>query len=104
MLLDEIASITWLMPWQPADPGLELELAKEIGREHALYRRKAISVARRVDNDDVLFFLPENPAILAVVHLTWKGSTEVSAQWPITKFYFSVSDWVENCMQVDHIA
>ena len=52
---DDHNSIIWLMPWQPAAPGLELELAKEVGALHPLFRHEAISVARRVDNDDVLF-------------------------------------------------
>jgi hypothetical protein len=33
----------------------------------------AVAVARRVDQDDVLFWLPAGPTLLAVVHLTYSG-------------------------------
>ncbi len=99
----EFDSVVWLLPWQPVAPGLELELAKEVGTQHPLYQQKAVAVARRLDNDDVLFVLPENTLPLAVVHLTWKGSPEASPQWPSTVFYPSLTDWVENCMKVDHV-
>jgi hypothetical protein len=91
------------MPWQPVAPGLELELVKEVGTQHPLYQQKAVAVARRLDNDDVLFVLPESALPLAVVHLTWKGSPETSPEWPATKFYASVAAWVENCMKADHL-
>ena len=39
---------------------LEGELAREVGTGHPLQRIKAISVGRRIDSDDVLFFLAEH--------------------------------------------
>jgi hypothetical protein len=77
---------------------LEGELAREVGTGHPLQRIKAISVGRRIDSDDVLFFLAEHSQPLAVVHLTW--ASESSAQWPV--FYSSIDDGVERCMKPDH--
>jgi hypothetical protein len=77
-------------------------LCKEVGEGHALFGRKAISVARRQDSDDVLFLLLDHPSPLAVVRLTWTGRKERSSNWPQTTFYSSLTDWVERCMKPDH--
>lgn len=50
-----------------------------------------------------LFFLPDNPLPLAVVHLTWAGRREKNPEWPQTTFYASLDDWVERCMKPDHL-
>jgi hypothetical protein len=103
MNLDDLAKIQWLEPWRPTSSGLEAELEKEIGSMHPLFGRKAISVGRRDDCDDVLFFLPDNPAPLAVVHLIWTGATEMKSQFPHTTFYSSLDDWIERCMRQDYL-
>lgn len=103
MQLDELANLQWLEPWHPAPCGLEAELEKEISPAHPLSGRKAISAGRRTDCDDVLFFLPDNPYPLAVVHLTWAGKRETNPAWPHTTFYSSLDDWVEKCMKLDHL-
>jgi hypothetical protein len=100
---DEFDSVVWLLPWQPAAPGPEFELAKEVHAQHPLYPRTAVTVARRIDNDDVLFFLRDNEPPLAVVHLTWRGSPESSPERPATKLFSSISDWIENCLTVDYL-
>ncbi|HJU41711.1 MAG TPA: hypothetical protein VJ691_02815 [Vicinamibacterales bacterium] len=100
--LDDLAGVQFLEPWHKAVPGLEAELRNEVGEGHALYGRKAISVARRRDSDDVLFLLLDHPSPLAVVHLTWTGRRERNSNWPQTTFYTSLHDWVERCMKVDH--
>src|SRR5438067_3032251 len=103
MRIDEFKDIVWLEPWESADIRFELELAKEAGFGHPLYGRKAVTVGRRVDRDDVLFFLPGNDCPLAVVHLTWAGQRESSPNWPHITFYSSLEDWIENCMKPDHL-
>jgi len=50
----------------------------------------------------VLFWLPDGPAPLAVVHLTWTGRRERSPEWPFTVLYDSVDDWRARCMRADH--
>jgi hypothetical protein len=99
----DFEAIPWLLPWEPSDVPLEDQLQREVGRVHPLYGRKAITIGRRVDNDDVLFFLPDGPAPLAVVHLTWSGRREERAEWPSTILYASLQDWVERCMKADHL-
>lgn len=103
MNLSEFRDIEWLEPWYEAHGGLEAELERETGAGHPLSGRRAVSVGRRDDCDDVLFFLPDGPQPLAVVHLTWSGRRESSPQWPQTTFYSSVEDWVERCMRPDHL-
>ena len=98
----ELKILEWLPPWQPTDADLAVELAREVGRGHPLFGRRAVAVGRRVDCDDVLFWLPDGPAALAVVHLTWTGKRERSAEWPSTHLYISVPDWADNGMRADH--
>ena len=100
--LDDLNALQMLEPWHKAVPGLEAELRNEVGETHPLHGRKAISVARRQDSDDVLFLLLDHPSPLAVVHLTWTGRPERNSNWPQTTFYTSLQDWVELCMKPDH--
>ena len=102
LTLDDLAAMQFLDPWYRAVPGLEGELRNEVSEGHPLYRRKAISVARRQDSDDVLFLLLDHQSPLAVVHLTWSGRPERTSNWPQTTFYTSLPDWVERCMKPDH--
>jgi hypothetical protein len=102
MKLIDLTNIQWLEPWHSAPSGLESELESEISPAHPLFGHKAISVARRDDCDDVLFFLPDNNYPLAVVHLTWTGKRESSAESPHTTFYSSLDDWVERGMKPDN--
>jgi hypothetical protein len=99
----DLTHILWLEPWEPAPAGLEGELAKEVCARHPLAGRRAVSVGRRVDCDDVLFFLPEGPEPFAVVHLTWTGRMEANPVWPVSTLYTSAEDWVERCMKPDHL-
>jgi hypothetical protein len=100
--LDDLSAVQFLEPWRQAVPGLESELRNEVSEGHPLFGRKAISVARRKDSDDVLFLLLDHPSPLAVVHLTWTGRSERNSTWPQTTFYTSLQDWVERCMKPDH--
>ena len=55
-----------------------------------------------MDNDDVLFYLPEGPALLAVVHLTWSDRTpEKDTRLPWTTLYASVAEWIEKGLDRD---
>ena len=103
----ELRTLEWLPPWVPA-PGTEsslaAELAREVGPGHPLFKRPVVLLGRRLDQDDVLFWLPAGPAALAVVHLTWTGRQERSPDWPWTVLYTSVADWLERGMRADHDA
>lgn len=98
----ELRTIEWLPPWGPTDADLAAELAREVGPRHALRRRRAVAIGRRTDCDDVLFWLPDGPALLAVVHLTWTGRRESSPEWPETRLFASLTEWVERGMRTDN--
>lgn len=97
--------IQWLEPWVPIEADqrqyFEVELKREALPGHALYGVEVKAIARRVDCDDVFFALLAHSPALAVVHLTY-ATLEVSAQWPHTRLFDTLEDWIENCMRVDH--
>lgn len=103
MDLSDFENIEWLEPWRhETSEGFVAELRKEVNPDHELFGRQAITVGKRDDCDDVLFFLPHGPHPLAVVHLTWKMKTETSSSCPHTTFFSSLDDWIENGMKHDH--
>jgi hypothetical protein len=101
------AMTTWLEPWMPVSEAdgspLLRELRAELPRNHALYGRDAKAIARRVDNDDVLFAIA-SPSQLAVVHLTYGSHPEKGPDWPETRLFDTFADFVAQCMQPDYEA
>ena len=94
----------WLEPWYPIDReeergALLAELQREIDSTHSLRGLAAAAVARRRDNDDVLFALADGR--LAVVHLTWRGGQDRSP-YPWTNMYSTAEAFVQNRMIPDH--
>ena len=69
-------------PWYWTEENLTRQLRKEISFFHVLFFKKATTIARREDCDDVLFQLRHNK--YAVVHLTWQQSSHSSTIWPET--------------------
>lgn len=66
-----------LPPWVSVQgTALSKELRLELGSSHPLWGVSVRALAKREDNDDVLFSLEHGPAPLAVVHLTWTGRPE----------------------------
>lgn len=98
----ELQRVEWLAPWRATEETLEDELGREVGTGHPLAGRPAHAVARRSDTDDVLFWLPAGPALLALVHLTWQGRRERDPRWPATELFASVDEWVMKVMRPDH--
>lgn len=86
-----LRDVAWPSPWVATDAALEHELAREMGPGHPLADRRAVAIARRHDTDDVLFWLPDGPALLAEVHLTWRKETD--ARWPWTVLFESIEEW-----------
>ena len=102
-MIDELQKIKLFEPWAKCPGGLEKELRKEVATTHVLFGVEAISIARRIDNDDVLFYLPKYKNPFAVVHLTWSGRPEDNSVFPYTKLYTSLKDWTENCLKADNL-
>jgi hypothetical protein len=91
------------VPWYSTEHPLHEELALEVSERHPLYGIGARAIARRQDNDDVLFELSgENaPAAFAVVHLTWSGKPDQFPEFPSAELYPTFSDWIVGCMLPD---
>lgn len=96
--------IQWLDPWYQLEDGsaLEAELALELTPGHVLYGRRAVAIGRRNGRDDVLFWLIDEGAAVACVHLTWIGKPEQKACWPGTEVFPSPDDWAREVMIPDH--
>lgn len=63
------------------------ELRRELPRDHVLHGVAVEAFAHRGGTrDDVLFRRIEDPARFVMVHLTWRGCTEVDARWPSVVF------------------
>ncbi|MBM6619199.1 hypothetical protein JR050_16170 [Bacillus sp. RD4P76] len=75
---------------------LDEELKKEISPDHILFGLKAEAVARREDNDDVVYWISEIQKY-AVVHLTY--SKEASNEFPLTNL-FTLSELKKHCKNV----
>jgi hypothetical protein len=97
--------VHWLEPWMPIDGDkarstFEAELCRELGAGHPLLGLPVVAIARRGDQDDVLFMLSDGR--VAEVHLTWRRRREDDARWPRTSIYPSVEAWTEHRMMRHH--
>ena len=101
----QTSEITYLPPWRAvtAEEGREheAELKREVRDEHPLFGLGVEAIAKRDDQDDVLFKIAGSPRV-AVVHLTWRGEREKDPRWPFTVLFGSLTDWVEKEMKPDH--
>lgn len=90
-------------PWQRTSQPLHEELARETSPPHPLHGVAARAVARRQDNDDVLFelYASNAPADFAVVHLTWSGHPDQFPEFPGTELYPTFTAWVAERMAPD---
>lgn len=91
-----------LPPWHFVDRGLNNQLEKEISRGHILYGKDVKTIARRQDNDDVLFAIFDADFKYAKVHLTWSQSKPVDNSYPTTKTYKDWADVHENVFSPDN--
>ena len=101
-----MAQVELLTPWEPIDPDnsdrFEDEYAVEIGKGHPLYGVPAKAIARRIDQDEVLFRLLRHLCEFAVVHLTWSGRPEDAPSWPACQIYVDARDLMEACIRPAH--
>jgi hypothetical protein len=97
-------NIVWLEPWAPIErseerEAMQAELHIELCPSHSLYG-SVVALARRDDQDDVLFELADSR--VAEVHLTWSRKLERDPRWPRTILFASVAMWAENQMRPLH--
>ncbi len=71
-------------------------------RKHILETKLLKSIARRQDNDDVLFELENDKFKYAVVHLTWAQKTLIDNHYPTTQLYNDWKDLYVNRILLDN--
>jgi hypothetical protein len=77
---------------------LEQQLQAELPPGHLLSGFRAFAIARRQDNDDVLFDLSDGR--FAIVHLGWSDNAAPDPAWPMTTVYATWNE-VEERMTFD---
>ncbi len=93
----------FLIPWYSGistkvAEAMEAELERELIPGHVLYGKKVKTIARRQDNDDVLFEVFDADFKFAKVHLTWSMKPEISKAWPRTIEYEDWNGVYEKCI------
>jgi hypothetical protein len=101
----ENGEVEWLKPWSAVVDDemrgkLESELAREVGRGHVLFQRPTRALARRHDQDDVLYAVG-SPSQLAVVHLSYAAKPD-RPHWPSTTLFDNLMAFIEGRMKPDH--
>lgn len=95
----QMASQLYLQaPWEKVEQqeAFVSELDHEVGPGHPLFKSVRKALAKATDRDDVLFEIDDGKTTrYAVVHLTWSGNTETSPNWPRTRIFDSIPDFVE---------
>jgi len=79
-----------LPPWYFVEKGVTNQLQREISKGHVLFGKDVKTIARRKDNDDVLFAVFGSDFKYAKVHLTWSESTLKDTTSPATTTF---KDW-----------
>lgn len=95
-------TIHYLKPWHADDIDLTVQLQREINKKHILYSKSVKTIARRQDNDDVLFEVDSAEFKYAMVHLTWAQKTLDDPKYPRTEMYKDWQDVYENRIIKDH--
>ena len=79
--------ISYKNPWHETDQDLTKQLLLEIASDHILAGKTVETIARRDDNDDVLFKVIDKDITYAIVHLTWKQFKHADSEWPETRIF-----------------
>lgn len=77
-------------PWYWTSQSLTEQLQKELNSKHLLYGKQAKTIARRQDNDDILFQLLNCDYDYAIAHLTWSENSLADGKYPKMILY---KDW-----------
>jgi hypothetical protein len=98
-------NIVWLEPWMPieqpeAREAMRSELRSELCPSHPLFGLPVVALARRCDQDDVLFELADGR--VAEVHLTWSRKQETDPRWPRATIFASAAVWADERMKPLH--
>jgi hypothetical protein len=69
--------VNFLEPWVAAESpnGLEVQLKRELSKNHVLQNLEWTVIARRYDQDDILLQIKDESRV-AEVHLTWGNKPE----------------------------
>lgn len=86
-------------PWYWTIQDLSQQLETELNQDHILKGKRTKTVARRQDNDDVLFEIENGK--YAVIHLTWLKFAHKNTLFPITEIYTNWQDVFENRILID---
>jgi len=97
--LKEFMDDPWWIVTDSVAETLENELSKELSSDHILYAKKALAVARREDNDDVVYWIKELDKF-AVVHLTY--GKEISPNFPKTELY-TLAELETHCKHISSL-
>lgn len=95
-------TLHFLKPWHPVDVDLNVQLRKEIHKDHILYGKPVKTVARRQDNDDVLFEVSNADFKFALVHLTWAQKSLDNPKYPRTETYKNWQEVYSKRIIIDH--
>lgn len=95
-------TIHYLKPWHADDIDLSVQLHIEINKKHILHGKLLKTIARRQDNDDVLFEVDNAEFKYALVHLTWAQKTSEDPKYPRAETYKDWQDVYENRIIKDH--
>ncbi|ULO08517.1 hypothetical protein H1230_06835 [Paenibacillus sp. 19GGS1-52] len=100
-MTDFHVNLNFLEPWEE-DNNLFFvnELENEVVDDHELSGIRLKTIARRMDQDDFLFQLIEEPNKYVEVHLTW--TKESSKNYPRYKFFSTFQEWINNRMIPDN--
>lgn len=79
---------------EAAEKEFHAELQRELAPGHLLYGVRVQIFATRDGTDDVLFQHLDQPERFTVVHLTWRGRTEISSHYPAVLFDGTLADFL----------
>lgn len=97
--LKEFMNEPWSIITAIMSETLENELRKELSSDHILYAKKFLAVARREDNDDVVYWVTDLHKF-AVVHLTY--AKESSPHFPRTELY-ALEELKQYCKHISNL-
>lgn len=80
-------------PWYWTETDFSEQLQIELSPDSFLKNKPVKTIAKRQDNDDVLFETLDGKFV--IVHLTWRKRAHEDTRWPTTKIYDTWQD-VEN--------